>query len=512
MAPPVTPLIIAIVAVAETAHRVGPFGQADRIGRIVSLQVFLAVVLLTEIGFAVLRYERGAVSAEVRHLASYDALTNLPNRTMITDRIQQAAGLSTRSGAPLTILLLDFDRFRLVNDGLGPKAGDDVFRELVQRLAAGLRGGDSLGRFGGDQFVVVCDDCELQEAVVIAERLLKLLVRSPVRIGDDEVSVSASIGIAQHTGDVAPEELLRNAGSAMALAKRAGGDSFEVYHAEARERVRTRLSLEAALRGAIDRDQLRLHLQPIVAMNDQTIRMFETLLRWELPGRGLLAPRQFIALSEETGLILPIGEWVLREACAHVCTWPQDVAVTVSVSAVQIYRDDLASVMGSALADTGCDPRRVIVEITESALAHDVTPTLSKLRELGVQLALDDFGTGYASLGEIRRFPLDYIKIGWPFTRELAPGSRAEAIVDAVARMCNGLNMRSVAEGIESARQLELVRGLGYDFVQGFHLMRPVAVDAVRQLVHSASQARGGSGPIQIAAGRSLLQRHGHQI
>ncbi len=326
------------------------------------------------------------------------------------------------------------------------------------------------------------------------------------------MSVSASIGIAQNDGDGAPEELLRNAGAAMALAKRAGGNAFEVYHRQARERVRARLSLEASLRRAIDGNELRLHFQPIVAASDHTIRMFEALLRWERPGEGLLAPGRFIALSEETGLIVPIGAWVLHEACAQLRFWPKDVAVTINVSAVQVYRGDLEAVVGAALADTGCDPRRVVIEITESALARDVTPVLSNVHNLGVSLALDDFGTGYASLAEIQHFPLDYIKIGWPFTRELTPGSRGEAIVDAVARMSRGLGIRTVAEGIEGAEQHELIRNLGYDFVQGFYLMKPIDADAVRCLADAAARAGGGSESIEIHAARSLLSRAGRPI
>ena len=501
--------IIGVVAIAQTAGGVGPFAEQDVVGGIVSLQVFLGVLFITELGFASLRYERGAADAELRHRVLYDGLTDLPNRTLLSDRLHQASGLASRRGTPLAVLFLDFDRFRAVNDALGPHAGDEVLRTLADRLAGGLRAGDTLGRFGGDQFVVVRDDCDLHEAVATAEHLCDVL-ETPVQLDGDEVCVGASIGIVHSNGSDPPEELLRNAGAAMARAKRRGGNSFEVHDSAARALVKSRLSMEAALRRALDRSQLRLHFQPIVSTADGYIDTFEALLRWEDPDKGLRPPAEFIPLAEETGLIVAIGAWVMQEACRHLQSWPDSVGVSVNVSPVQIERGDLVSEISSALRDSACDPNRVIVEITESALVRNVTPALSQVRDLGVRIALDDFGVGYSSLGDVQHFPLDIIKLDRRFISALRAGARAEAIVDAVVRMANALELQSVAEGIETSEQLEVVSRLGYTFVQGFHLMRPVDGDALGRVLRSASQGQDGTAPgLEITMAQALLAGRG---
>ena len=333
-------LVLAVASIAETAGGAGPFARNDKVAGLVSLQVFLAILILTELTFAALRHERGSTSAALRHRALYDDLTDLPNRTLLVDRIRQAAGSASRRGTPLAVLFVDLDRFKLVNDGLGPQAGDDVLRLLAERFNEGLPAGDTLGRFGGDQFVLVRDDCGLREAVAAAEQVSGLL-GLPVEVGGDEVFIIASIGIAHGNGDEAPEDLLRDASAAMARAKHRGGDRFEVHDAHARAQVHARLSTETALRRAIESSQLRLHYQPIVSTADGRIHAFEALVRWQHPRRGLLAPAHFVPLAEETGLIVPIGAWVLEEACRQLGSWPDSIGVSVNFSPVQVERGGL---------------------------------------------------------------------------------------------------------------------------------------------------------------------------
>ena len=475
-------LIAGAIAIWLTAEGSGPFARDDPVAGLVSLQVFLGVILLTELALAAVRHERGVADAELRRLALYDRLTNLPNRTLLSDRIRQAAGSAERRDTEISVLFVDVDRFKTINDGLGPGAGDELLCRLAERLGSLVRVGDTLGRFGGDQFVVVCEDCPVHESARLAAQIVDSTAK-PLAVAGDEVYASVSIGIARGLGANRPEVLLRNAGAAMNRAKRRGGGTFEIYDEAERADVRERLSLEAALRKAIERSQLRVHFQPVVALADGHIETLEALVRWEHPDEGLIGPDEFIPLAEETGLIVGVGEWVLDRACRELATWPPDVGVSVNVSPVQVARCDVVELIRSKLAEHGIEPRRFTVEITESALERDVAEVLEGVRALGSRVSLDDFGVGYASLGDIHNFPLDSIKIDRRFVADLAPGSREQAIIGAVTAMAGALGMRTVAEGVETHEQLELVTRLGCDYAQGYVLSRPVPAAAVPEML-----------------------------
>jgi diguanylate cyclase (GGDEF)-like protein/PAS domain S-box-containing protein len=427
--------------------------------------------------------ERKRAEAELAHQALHDPLTGLPNRLLFIDRLQVAlAHLGRRDGA-VAVLFLDLDRFKLINDSHGHDVGDQVLMEMAGRLRGLLRPSDTLSRFGGDEFTILCEDVSSDEdAVVVAERVAEALAE-PFPLADREVFLSASIGIALgRDRAMSAGALLRDADAAMYGAKERGRSRYAIYDGAMRLRGAERLETETALRRAIERGELRLHYQPEVDLATGRAVGVEALVRWAHPERGLVAPGEFIPVAEDTGLIVPIGEWVLREACRQARAWQGEygdapLRMAVNLSGRQLADDNLHDAVAGALADADLPPELLCLEITESAVTEDpqrAQATLRALKRLGVRLAIDDFGVGFSSLSQIRQLPAaDEIKIDRSFIAGLGRNREDEAIVASVISLAQSLEVETIGEGVESAEQADRLRELGCDHAQGFHFARP---------------------------------------
>jgi diguanylate cyclase (GGDEF)-like protein len=391
------------------------------------------------------------------------------------------------------VLFLDLDHFKVVNDSLGHSLGDRLLVAIAERLAVALRPGDTVARFGGDEFVVLCEDLVTQhDAIAIAERVDEA-VSGPFVIDDTEVFVGVSIGIALPDDTEAdPETLIRDADAAMYRAKDRGRSRWELFDNAMRASAVDRLDIENALRRALDRRELRVFYQPVIDLVTGRVTGVEALLRWEHSERGLLNPSDFITVAEETGLIVPIGSWVLDQACRQVQRWHASaerrspLSVAINISGRQLGHPRLVEDLASVLHDTSIDPSLVELEITESVLMDDVemsAETLGRLHALGVHLAVDDFGTGYSSLSYLRRFPVDILKVDQSFVDGLGEDSSDSAIVTAIITLAHTLGLSAVAEGVESALQLTELRRLGCDRAQGFHMARPATGHDVGELL-----------------------------
>ena len=434
-----------------------------------------------------------------RYQALHDPLTNLPNRTLLTDRLQHALARADRSNYEIAMLFVDLDDFKLVNDSLGHKEGDRLLVAVSGRLQECLRSGDTLARFGGDEFTILLEDVAgVDEVTEVAERIAERL-RAPFALRGQEVFVKASIGIVSGSpgGRIDPDALLSNADAAMYEAKKKKSN-YEVFHSDMGSRAAERLRLAAEMNRAIERGELRVHYQPVVELETGRIGEVEALVRWEHPERGLLLPNEFLPLAEETGLILPIGRFVLREACRQVREWqgrhPSDspLVLGVNLSARQFRQPDLVGEISEALEETGLDTRSLKLEITESIAVDDVESTISTLRELkemGVALAIDDFGTGYSSLSYIKRFPVDVLKIARPFVEGLGRDPEDTALVRATIAFAKAFKLDVTGEGVETAEQLAQLRTLGCDTGQGYYFARPLPGEAVGRLF-SVAQGR----------------------
>ena len=440
--------------------------------------------------------ERRTSEAEIRHQALHDPLTGLPNRALFRDRLQHALARARRTDTTLAVLFLDVDNFKVVNDSLGHEAGDELLTALAPRLAEAVRAGDTVARFGGDEFVFLCEDvADEEEALEIAERV-KQSFGHPLQIAGGEHFVTASIGVALPSGGYdAPDSLLRDADAAMYQAKERGRARFEVFDSEMRASAVRRLQVEAELRRAIENDEMRLVYQPVIDIDTGRIAAVESLLRWHHPERGIVPPLEFIPVAEESGLIVPLGEWVLREAMTKAARWAQmarpgepPVVVSVNLSARQLAEPDLVSTVARIIEETAVHPRQMALEITESMLVQDTAAaaaTLHALEELEVKLVLDDFGTGYSSLGYVKRFPLSFLKIDRSFVAALGTSRRDAAIVSAIAEMSRALGARVVAEGVETEEQLVDARKLGCELAQGYLFSRPVPSDDIDGLLRT---------------------------
>jgi diguanylate cyclase (GGDEF)-like protein len=430
--------------------------------------------------------ERSRAEERMRYRALHDPLTGLPNRILFADRLSQALAHARRSGATVGVLFLDLDHFKLVNDSLGHGAGDELLCALAQRLAGALRTGDTVARFGGDEFVLIADGLNgAHEGLVIAERTLAALER-PFHVGGAEHYVSASLGVAvSRAGDRDAEDLIREADAAMYRAKERGRGCAELYDEPMRAQATSRLRTENELRRALENDELCLHYQPIVDLADGRMTAVEALVRWEHPERGLLGPGEFIPVAEESGLIVALGEWVFREACRQSVAWAAEdagrapLAISLNLSARQVFHPGLVERLEQILAETGADPSTLCAEITESAIMEETeasVATLHALRDLGITLVLDDFGTGYSSLAYVRRFPIDVLKIDRSFVADLDShdAEDAGAIVEAIISMARGLRLHVVAEGIETTAHAERLIALGCTSGQGYLYSRPV--------------------------------------
>jgi diguanylate cyclase (GGDEF)-like protein len=442
-----------------------------------------------------LAIDRAEYTRQLGHLALHDTLTGLPNRALAQDRLEHALARLAETDSMVAVLFLDLDRFKLVNDGLGHETGDELLVAVSRRLTASVRRGDTVARFGGDEFVVLCEDLtDEAHAQELAERAAQALAE-PFVLSHAEVAVSASVGIAvtRRATDRA-SSLLRDADAAMYRAKRRGGARHELFDEAMHTQAVTRLLTERALRKALDRDELRVLFQPQFDIQTGERVAAEALLRWEHPVRGLVTPGEFIKVAEETGVIVPIGEWVLKRACELALRSQSDgpdgtpLTISTNVSARQLQRPDFPSVVARAMREHGVDPATVCLEITESMLLEEVDATSEALRALkdqGVQLAIDDFGTGGSSLTYLRRFPFDELKVDQSFIAGLGRSAADDAIVAATIDMAHALGMIVAAEGVETEQQLVRLRELGCDRAQGYLLAVPQPVVSRRlALVH----------------------------
>jgi diguanylate cyclase (GGDEF)-like protein len=433
------------------------------------------------------------------HTALHDPLTGLPNRALLLDRLAQALARAARTGGQAALLFLDLDNFKVVNDSLGHLAGDLLLIELAHRLQSSVRAADTVARFGGDEFAILLEDVgDAAEAVAKAERLANA-VREPLEVDGREVRPNVSIGVALNTvsGDQ-PEDLVRRADLAMYQAKAAGKGRWSVFETSMQARADARLELETGLRKALSHDELRLHFQPILALDSGHISGFEALVRWARPGYGLVPPAEFVPVAEETGLIVPLGHWVLSESCRRLRQWQSRyvhaarLGVSVNVSPRQLRQPDLVADVARIIGASGLDPSLITLEITESALVQDAEETMRVLHDLkaiGVQLAIDDFGTGYSSLSYLQRLPVDMLKIDRSFVNGLGENERDDAIVRGILELAGTLHLTTTAEGIETDTQLATVRRLGGVAGQGFLFARPLAPEDVDVLL-----ARGPKG------------------
>jgi diguanylate cyclase (GGDEF)-like protein/PAS domain S-box-containing protein len=434
--------------------------------------------------------ERSQAQARLAHQAAHDALTGLPNRVFFLDRAAVALARTQRSRSSVAVLFLDLDRFKFINDSLGHDAGDRLLFSLARRLQEVIRPGDTVARFGGDEFTILCENiADEAHALSIAERVGQV-VTAPFALGEAEVFVTMSIGIALASGSrTRPEALVENADAAMYRAKARGGNRREVFDQAMRARAKRRLAMHSSLHRAVERGEFRVLYQPIVRLVSGQLVGAEALVRWEHPDRGLIAPDEFIALAEETGLIVPIGNHVLREACRQAERWRADgqpLEIKVNLSARQFGHPALVGQVAEILADTAIDPAAVYLEITETVLMEDVESTSASLRELkhlGVSLTVDDFGTGYSSLTYLKRFPVDELKVDRAFVAGLLNDPEDSAIVAAVINLAHTLGLAAVAEGVENAEQVAKLRELGCDIGQGYHFGRPQPAEALAGLL-----------------------------
>ncbi len=419
---------------------------------------------------------------ELAFLATHDPLTGLPNRTLILDRAEQMLARGARTQAPVAALFIDLDNFKTINDTLGHNVGDELLKAVAARLDAVVRGADALGRLGGDEFVVIVEEVSATAGPeLVAERLLDAL-KQPFRLGRDEqttITVNASIGVA--VGErIAAADLLRDADIAMYRAKWDGRNGFAVFESAMKDTVQNRMELEIELREALENDEFVLAYQPTLDLSNMRPTGVEALVRWQSPKRGLVQPDSFIPLLEETGLIVDVGRWVLREACRQAAEWRaagHAMSMAVNVSARQLDTDRLLAEIEDALADSGLEPHALTIEITETTLMHNIADTarrLTEIKELGVRIAIDDFGTGYSSLAHLQRFPVDALKIDRSFVSGLKHNKESETLIHTLVQLGKALSIETFAEGIEEQQELSLLRDEACDSGQGFLFARPL--------------------------------------
>ena len=432
-----------------------------------------------------------AANRQLRHLASHDALTDLPNRVLLDDRLEQAIAHADRDSQSFAVMMLDLDRFKIVNDSLGHHAGDAVLKEIAGRLHQVVRSIDTVARFGGDEFVLVIGpSLPPANASEVAERVNEAL-RQPIRVGSVDLHVSSSIGIASYPADGrSADRLLAHADAAMYCAKHRGRNNYQRFAPGMDEQTLERTNLESELHQALRLQQLELHYQPKVDTATGDVRSAEALIRWRHPKRGLIPPAQFIPLAEECGLIHEIGAWVVREACRQCAAWQSagvpPLRVAVNVAASQFRRGDLLDQIRGALQEAQLDPHFLEIELTESVVMTDPEGTagiLEQLSRMGVMVSVDDFGTGYSSMNYLRRFPIDKLKIDRGFLQNLITSSDDASIVRAIISLAHSLRLKVVAEGVETPEQLTFLRTLGCDQYQGYHFSPPLPASEFARLV-----------------------------
>jgi diguanylate cyclase (GGDEF)-like protein/PAS domain S-box-containing protein len=435
--------------------------------------------------------DRKAAEAQVKFLAYHDALTGLPNRMLFMDRLETALAGARRKPARAAVLFLDLDRFKYVNDSLGHSAGDEMLQEIATRLRQCLREEDTVARVGGDEFLLMLREvASREEAAEVARRLREEVTRS-FTIQSHTLSTSCSIGISLFPEDGADgETLIRNADAAMYAAKESGSNDVRFFSPEMGRRAEARLTIESEMRAALERGEFSLEYQPVMDAASEEIAGAEALLRWQHPQLGWMGPEEFIPAAESSGLILPLGDWVLRRACAQAAAWQKEglkpVPVAVNVSALQFRQQDFSGLVRRALTESGLAPAYLELELTESLLMSTggtANPCLRELKELGVGLAIDDFGTGYSSLGYLRRFRVSKLKVDRSFIRDAAADADGAAITRAIIGLAKSLHLQVVAEGVETEAQFRLLREWGCDQIQGYYLSRPVTAEEMARML-----------------------------
>ncbi|MFK3738872.1 putative bifunctional diguanylate cyclase/phosphodiesterase [Massilia sp. TN1-12] len=439
---------------------------------------------------------RKMTEQRVHHVAQHDVLTGLPNRSLLQDRLGQAVAYANRSGRPVWVMLIDLDRFKFVNDSMGHKAGDVLLMTVAARLRGALRDSDTVARLSGDEFVAILSEHRDEPLTPdIVQRLMDA-VAQPVMLGTREFFVTCSIGVAVYPSDGTPSDsLIEHADIAMYRAKKLGRNNFQFYTPAMNEESLERVRIESALRNALERDEFVLHYQPQVDLKTGQIVGMEALIRWQHPELGMVPPGRFVGVAEDTGLIVPIGAWVMRTAAAQNKAW-QDAGlgrlrVAVNLSARQFASSDLLADIESVLNDTGLDPACLELELTESLFMSDVTPAvelLHRMKSLGVNLSIDDFGTGYSSFSYLSRFPIDVLKIDRSFVNDITHDANYAAIVASIIALAHNLRLSVIAEGVETAEQLDYLRHQGCDEMQGYYFSRPLPAPEFEQLLR---QRRG---------------------
>ncbi len=437
--------------------------------------------------------ERLLHEGKIRHQAYHDSLTGLPNKSRFGEYLQEAINRPVRGANKFALMFVDLDRFKIINDSMGHDAGDRLIQIAGDRLAALTRESDVLFRWGGDEFTIILENIgEVDDVSAIAQRIIKGMC-APISVGKHELVVTASIGIAIYpTDSESSEALIKNADAAMYHAKAAGRNRYEFYAPEMNAKAKERLELESGLQKALQNEEFILHYQPKYGVNSGNLAGVEALLRWQHPGYGLVMPDQFIPALEENGLINAVGEWVLRTACAQNKMWQDEgyapFTVSINISAVQFRSRQLIETVARVLDETGLDPGYLELELTESMFISNTEGainTMYRLKDLGVALSIDDFGSGYSSLSYLKRFPVDYLKIDRSFIKDIEISNKDAAITNAIAVLAHSLNMKLVAEGVESQGQLEYLKSRGCQELQGFLFSRPVSAREISTLLEN---------------------------
>jgi diguanylate cyclase (GGDEF)-like protein len=450
---------------------------------------------------------RRRAEEKVREMATKDPLTGLSNRFEFRQRLDQCIAEVRRKVGKFAVFYLDLDQFKAVNDSLGHPFGDKLLQEVAARIAAEVRSGDTIARLGGDEFAIIQRiENTLNDPVQLAQRVIAS-VSEPYMIDGNTIVIGASIGISMTPNDsLVADELIRGADMALYQSKAQGRGNYNFFKTSMDEQIRARRQMEDDLRAAIAGDQFSLHFQPVVCASERNVKSFEALLRWEHPVKGNIPPGEFISLAEEVGLIVPIGEWVIREACKEAAKWPREIKVGVNVSAVQFKSAGLIQAISAAIKASGIDSSRLIVEVTESVMIGDTSQAIAVLhsiRDLNILIAMDDFGTGYSSLSYLHRFPFDKIKIDRSFVRELGERQDSVAIVRAITSLAKALGMATVAEGVETEDQFACLETLGCDEIQGFLISRPMPAAEVLNFLAAGPEEQPAISVAEPASGET---------